>query len=113
MPPKTMSVPVAGRAYFDIGKNAAYDVARRGEIPTIKIGRLLRVPVVAMERMLEPGPVRRNDRGRYSFGARRRSPQRAVVVVRLSCSRIADGSQSDPRAKRPPVRPCLALSRRM
>ena len=53
MDPKTMSVPAAGRRYFDIGKNAAYDAVKRGEIPVIKIGRLLRVPIVALERMLE------------------------------------------------------------
>jgi excisionase family DNA binding protein len=50
---KTISVPEAGREYLGIGKNASYEAARRGEIPTIKIGRLLRVPVVAMERMLD------------------------------------------------------------
>ena len=32
---------------------AAYEAARRGDIPTIRIGRLLRVPVVALERKLE------------------------------------------------------------
>jgi hypothetical protein len=51
--PKTISVPVAGRRYFDLGRNASYEAARRGEIPTIRIGRLLRVPVVALERKLE------------------------------------------------------------
>ena len=50
---KTISVPQAGKRYYGIGKNASYDAAARGEIPTIKIGRLLRVPVVAMERKLE------------------------------------------------------------
>jgi len=50
---KTMTVPEAGRVYFDLSRNASYEAARRGEIPTIKIGRLLRVPVVAMERRLE------------------------------------------------------------
>lgn len=50
---KTMSVPEAGQKYFDLGRNAAYEAARRGDIPTIKIGRLLRVPVVALERKLE------------------------------------------------------------
>jgi excisionase family DNA binding protein len=49
--PRTISVPEAGR-WLGIGRNAAYDAARRGEIPTIRIGRLLRVPVVALERML-------------------------------------------------------------
>ena len=48
-----MSVPQAGKIYFDLGRNASYEAARRGEIPTIKIGRLLRVPVVALERKLD------------------------------------------------------------
>ena len=49
---KTLTVPEAGRRYFDLGRNASYEAARRGEIPTIRIGRLLRVPVVQMERKL-------------------------------------------------------------
>ena len=51
--PKTLTVPEAGRRYFDLGRNASYEAARRGDIPTIKIGRLLRVPIVALERKLE------------------------------------------------------------
>jgi len=51
--PKTLTVPEAGRVYFDLGRNASYEAARRGDIPTIKIGRLLRVPVAQMERKLE------------------------------------------------------------
>ncbi len=51
--PKTMSVPEAGKVYFDLSKNASYEAARRGDIPTIRVGRLLRVPVVAMEQKLE------------------------------------------------------------
>jgi hypothetical protein len=53
MEPKTLTVPEAGRQYFDLGRNASYEAARRGDIPTIRVGRLLRVPVVAMERKLE------------------------------------------------------------
>ena len=49
----TMSVPDAGKKYFGLSRNGAYDAAKRGEIPTIRIGRLLRVPVRALERMLE------------------------------------------------------------
>ena len=51
--PKTMSVPAAGKEYYDLSKNASYEPARRGDIPTIRVGRLLRVPVAAMERKLE------------------------------------------------------------
>ena len=49
---KTISVEDAGRIYYGLSRNGSYDAARRGDIPVIKIGRLLRVPVVAMERRL-------------------------------------------------------------
>jgi len=53
---KTLSVPEAGRRYFDLGRNASYAAAQRGEIPTIRIGGKIRAPIVALERMLErPG----------------------------------------------------------
>jgi hypothetical protein len=50
---KTLTVPEAGRRYFNLGRNASYSAARRGDIPTIRIGKLLRVPVAALERKLE------------------------------------------------------------
>jgi|AP82_1055514.scaffolds.fasta_scaffold17276_3 hypothetical protein len=49
---KTLSVPEAGRDYFELGRNASYEAAKRGEIPVIKVGRKLRVPIVALEAML-------------------------------------------------------------
>jgi Helix-turn-helix domain len=49
----TLSVPAAGKKYFGLSRNGAYDAAKRGEIPTIKIGRLLRVPIRALEAMLD------------------------------------------------------------
>jgi hypothetical protein len=52
-PPLTVSVPEAGKKYFGLSKNASYDAAARGEIPTVKVGKLLRVPVRAMERILD------------------------------------------------------------
>jgi hypothetical protein len=53
-PPKTLTVPEAGRRYFGLSRAASYDAANRGYIPTIKIGpRLLRVPIRALERMLD------------------------------------------------------------
>ena len=41
---KTISVPEAGRVYFGLARNAAYEAAHRGDIPVIRIGRMLRVP---------------------------------------------------------------------
>jgi hypothetical protein len=51
-PAKTLTVQEAGWRYFRLRKNASYQAAKRGQIPTIKIGRALRVPVVVLERML-------------------------------------------------------------
>ncbi len=51
--PKTISVPEAGRLYYGIGRDASYQAAKTGQIPVIRIGKLLRVPIVAMERKLE------------------------------------------------------------
>jgi hypothetical protein len=51
--PLTISVPEAGRKYFGMSRGASYAAAERGDLPTIRIGRLLRVPVRAMERMLD------------------------------------------------------------
>jgi hypothetical protein len=48
----TLSVPKAGKEYFGLSRNGSYEAAKRGDIPTIKIGRLLRVPVRALEEML-------------------------------------------------------------
>jgi excisionase family DNA binding protein len=50
---QTMSVPEAGAKYLGLSKNASYEAAERGDIPTIKIGKLLRVPVRAMEQILD------------------------------------------------------------
>jgi excisionase family DNA binding protein len=49
--PDTYSVPEAGRR-VDLGKNASYEAARRGELPVLRFGRKLRVPRVAFERLL-------------------------------------------------------------
>jgi hypothetical protein len=51
--PLTLSVPAAGKKYFGLSRNGAYDAAARGDLPTVRIGRLLRVPVRALERMLD------------------------------------------------------------
>lgn len=46
---QTISVPEAGRRYFGLSRNGSYEAAKRGDIPTVSVGRLKRVPVRAME----------------------------------------------------------------
>jgi excisionase family DNA binding protein len=48
---KTISVEEAGRR-LGVSRNLAYEAAKRGEIPTIKIGRRLLVPLASFERLL-------------------------------------------------------------
>jgi len=55
--PLTISVPEAGKKYFNLSRDGSYAAAERGEIPTIRVGRLLRVPVRALERMLDIAPT--------------------------------------------------------
>jgi hypothetical protein len=49
----TISVPEAGKRYFGVCDKTAYALAKDGTIPTIQVGRLLRVPIRAMERKLD------------------------------------------------------------
>jgi hypothetical protein len=50
---KTIPVPEAGKRYFGLSRGASYDAAHRGDIPVVRVGRILRVPVRAMEAMLD------------------------------------------------------------
>ena len=52
--PLTLSIPVAG-AMAGIAKNASYSAARRGQIPTIRLGGKLRVPAAKWKRILAEG----------------------------------------------------------
>lgn len=49
--PATLSVEEAAQL-CRIGRNAAYRAAHRGELPIFRLGRQLRVPTVALLRML-------------------------------------------------------------
>jgi excisionase family DNA binding protein len=51
---KTISVEEAGKR-LGISRNTAYEAARKGQILTLRIGRLLLVPEAAFERMLDKG----------------------------------------------------------
>jgi len=68
----TLSVPEAGQRYFGLSRNASYKAAERGEIPTIRIGRLLRVPIAALEHLMAGGS---------SGGIRRFTPDEDAVLT--------------------------------
>jgi len=48
---KTYKIEEAGRL-LGVGRNQAYEAARRGEIPTIRIGKRMLVPKAALDRLL-------------------------------------------------------------
>jgi excisionase family DNA binding protein len=48
---RTLTVEEAGRV-LGLGRSAAYGAASRGELPTIRMGRKLLVPVDRLERLL-------------------------------------------------------------
>ena len=46
---RTLTIPETATV-LGIGRSAAYEAAHTGEIPTIRIGKRILVPVVALER---------------------------------------------------------------
>ena len=49
---RTITIPEVAKV-LGIGRAAAYEGARTGQIPTIRIGKRILVPVPALERKLE------------------------------------------------------------
>jgi excisionase family DNA binding protein len=52
---RTYSVEQAGQV-LGLSRNGAYRLVRQGVIPTIRVGRKLFVPKVALDKLLEPTP---------------------------------------------------------
>ena len=48
----TLTVPEAGEL-LGLGRDAAYEAVKRGDLPVLRFGRRLLVPRAALERMLE------------------------------------------------------------
>jgi excisionase family DNA binding protein len=59
-PPAVLTVPEAGRL-LRIGRGAAYEAARRGELPVVRIGRTLRVPRHALMSLLNADELASNE----------------------------------------------------
>ncbi len=55
---RTITIDEAARE-LGLSRNAAYDAAKRGDLPTIKMGRRLLVPRIPFEALLNPASVKR------------------------------------------------------
>jgi hypothetical protein len=53
----TATLPEVGRVVFDLGRNASYEAAKRGDIPTVQIGRIKRVPTAWVRKALGLDPA--------------------------------------------------------
>lgn len=54
----TASAPDVGRICFGLSRNGSYEAAKRGDIPTIPMGRLKIVPTAPLRKMLGIEPER-------------------------------------------------------
>lgn len=56
-----MTVARAGALAFGLGRAASYEAARRGDLPTIRVGRRLHVPTARLRALLglDPGATAR------------------------------------------------------
>jgi hypothetical protein len=52
--PEAMSIPKAGKHYYDLSRNASYEAERLGLLPTIRVGKKMKkVLTRVMERRIE------------------------------------------------------------
>ena len=58
--PRTLTVTQAARM-LGISRGSAYEAAKTGELPVIRIGKRLLVSMEALDRMLEPQLLGAND----------------------------------------------------
>lgn len=57
MTKQTYTIPEAAKI-LGVGRSAAYEAARQGQIPIVKIGKRKLVPKVALERLLDDAACR-------------------------------------------------------
>ena len=53
---QTISVVDAGRM-LGVGRNVAYRMAQEGKIPTLRLGKKIRVPLLALKNLLQNPPA--------------------------------------------------------
>jgi len=63
----TVSVPEAAKI-FGISRNLAYELARTGELPTLRLGRRILIPRVALEELLRSSKKAAFSESNYGCG---------------------------------------------
>ncbi len=78
-----MSVEEAGRE-LGLGRSASYEAVRRGEIPSLRLGKRRVVPTAALRRLLgldvDDAPVEAGASGEQHLGATKRGSWDRVVT---------------------------------
>lgn len=64
----TMTIDEAGEL-LGVSRNSAYQAARKGEIPVIRIGKRMLVPRAEFERMLNPSRAAGSGEGKETATA--------------------------------------------
>jgi hypothetical protein len=93
----TMPVPQAGKLYFGLGRNASYEAAKRGEIPTLRIGARLFAVVAALDGMVGGTVTKPDDRGQ-SAGLPADAPTRAPLPLTPQPEHRANACRSPPKS---------------
>lgn len=70
----TLSVPEAGAVFYSLSRNGSYEAAKRGDIPTVRIGRKKRAIVAQIAERLglraTVNAMGRSERGTINMVAR-------------------------------------------
>ena len=61
----TLTVPEAGEL-LGLGRDAAYEAVKRGDLPVLRFGRRLLVPRAALDRMLEQAGMEAHGRRQFA-----------------------------------------------
>jgi excisionase family DNA binding protein len=104
-------VPEAG-ALLGLGRNASYEAAKNGDIPTIRIGRLLKVPKAAFDRLLNLADLEQTQLGpsprqptnsvcRQFRGDPKTAPKQNAPVEVPSGAAVDDQNPPDKKTTRP------------
>ncbi len=90
----TLSILEAGKA-LGIGRSAAYEAARTGQIPTIRIGKRLLVPIVALERLLGGAGGGRDPQGSQQISTNSSGSSRAMPKARVPAANYVPVANSE------------------